>query len=72
MAKGIAELSAHPTQFETSRWVLTCDDDEIPYFLQTFSEIYRLLNLDFMGLQLGNWVNDFVPATFPRQPNVAT
>jgi len=67
MAKGIAELSSHPTQFETSRWVLTCDDDEIPCFLQTFSEIYRLLNLDFMGGHLGYWVNDFIPATFPRQ-----
>jgi hypothetical protein len=72
MAKGVAELSAHPTQFETSRWVLACDDDELPYFLRTFAEIYRLLNLDFMGGDLGYWVNDYVPATFPRQPNVAT
>ena len=68
-AKGITELSAHPTQFETSRWVLTCDDDELPEFLVTFAEIYRLLELEFMGGQLGYWVNDFVPATFPRQPN---
>jgi hypothetical protein len=67
MAKGIAELSSHPTQFETSRWVLTCDDDEVPDFLQTFAEIYRLLNLDFMGGHLGYWVNDYIPATFPRQ-----
>jgi hypothetical protein len=72
MATGNVVLSAHPTRFEATHWVLTCDDDEVPYFLRTFSEIYRLLSLDFMGGDLGCWVKDFVPATFPRQPNVAT
>jgi hypothetical protein len=53
-------------------WQLTCGEDEYPEFFYIFSEIQRLLEKEFMGGHLGYWVNDFVPATFPRQPNGAT
>jgi hypothetical protein len=53
-------------------WQLTCGEDVYPEFFYTYSEIERMLNKEFMGGHLGYWVNDFVPAEFPRQPNAAT
>ena len=52
-------------QQETPSWVMTCGDDELPEFLYNYSEIDRLLNLDFMGESLGYWVGDHKPSTFP-------
>jgi hypothetical protein len=48
-------------------WVMTCGDEKLPEFLYNYSEIDRLLNLDFMGGSLGYWVADHKPSTFPNR-----
>ncbi len=62
IATGNAVLSNHPTRFEGTHWVLTCDP---PEFLCVFSKIQDLLRSTFMGGCLGFWINDHKPATFP-------
>ncbi len=67
ISTGNAELRDDPRCPSGRSWVMTCDSDDLPEFFYNYSEIHRMLNLNFMSGCLGYWINDHKPATFPTR-----